>query len=168
MCGEQALPPSPHPLRRGSPPRVRGTAFSHGLLAHRKRITPACAGNSPFSLILIGTVWDHPRVCGEQPNIDICILFHAGSPPRVRGTVTRTGKTFVCQRITPACAGNSNVVNIFKSLFKDHPRVCGEQMEIYNQNPAGMGSPPRVRGTEYGALDERKRRGITPACAGNR
>ena len=66
VCGEQAARPGRMHPALGSPPRVRGTAFSFSLLAIDTRITPACAGNSPPFCMQIGCLGDHPRVCGEQ------------------------------------------------------------------------------------------------------
>ena len=91
----------------GSPPRVRGTA-RHGRGSKSSgRITPACAGNSlPVGKAVFG-IGDHPRVCGEQSILAIAHPPHPGSPPRVRGTVNSFMCTSSCDRITPACAGNS-------------------------------------------------------------
>ena len=86
----------------------------------------------------------------------------------MRGTVTRTGKTFVCHRITPACAGNRRWVHQQDPHPEDHPRVCGEQHPLSPNPHIIFGSPPRVRGTAWGARGALVGRGITPACAGNR
>ena len=72
-------------------------------------------------------VKDHPRVCGEQFEMDCRSVLYLGSPPRVRGTgyPSLLHITFVI--ITPACAGNRFPANTFISGKTDHPRVCGEQ-----------------------------------------
>ena len=49
--------------------------------------------------------------------------------------------------ITPACAGNSNCFDQWDNSWKDHPRVCGEQMDKMLVIATQTGSPPRVRGT---------------------
>ena len=46
--------------------------------------------------------------------------------------------------------------------------MCGEQWRTLKQFWEGMGSPPRVRGTEGELLTCTQRIRITPACAGNR
>ena len=70
--------------------------------------------------------------------------------------------------ITPACAGNSDVLFSYNINSRDHPRVCGEQMGGGWLAWILLGSPPRVRGTaqmqDFNADNQR----ITPACAGNR
>ena len=91
-----------------------------------------------------------------------------GSPPRVRGTATRASQKRSTVRITPACAGNSCPHCIYLPLRQDHPRVCGEQLYSRFANITGIGSPPRVRGTEAVLHGSESIRGITPACAGNR
>ena len=71
----------------------------------------------------------------------------AGSPPRVRGTVSRRSRCW--------------------SIAQDHPRVCGEQERgsmLWNML---KGSPPRVRGTEISNISPLWQGRITPACAGN-
>ena len=45
--------------------------------------------------------------------------------------------------------------------------MCGEQCYMTRQTCPHFGSPPRVRGTEYGVWDWLDLPGITPACAGN-
>ena len=70
---------------------------------------------------------DHPRVCGEQNiNIDAKNVSE-GSPPRVRGTARYKYIPPVCERITPACAGNRTACIAEYGVWEDHPRVCGEQ-----------------------------------------
>ena len=87
-------------------------------------------------------------MCGEQNARPAKCRYVIGSPPRVRGTVICNGISCIIQRITPACAGNSWPAAASIRLYRDHPRVCGEQ----NANSLPMkqldGSPPRVRGTD--------------------
>ena len=85
----------------------------------------------------------------------------------MRGTAISLHTCRIGQRITPACAGNSQALNTLSPLLEDHPRVCEEQ-RIHSPAVAVLvGSPPRVRGTVVhgglGDVDD----GITPACAGN-
>ena len=46
--------------------------------------------------------------------------------------------------------------------------MCGEQWLDLTEGPGGLGSPPRVRGTDALYDAEYCHHGITPACAGNR
>ena len=110
---------------------------------------------------------DHPRVCGEQSQTSSIRCCVPGSPPRVRGTVLIVAAACVLARITPACAGNRKSTGSPLKAFRDHPRVCGEQVKqaVYNRDEGG--SPPRVRGTGSSGLLNGGVNGITPACAGN-
>ena len=69
-------------------------------------------------------------MCGEQKDGYSKALQDNGSPPRVRGTAEEPPKGATCTRITPACAGNSNLARFNLYRFKDHPRVCGEQLFV--------------------------------------
>ena len=105
-CGEQTLPHSPHPLRRGSPPRVRGTDVDIFELPESIGITPARAGNRQFKFHFFYPSKDHPRACGEQVHVPLHSFPVPGSPPRVRGTERGNFGVDEAKRITPARAGN--------------------------------------------------------------
>ena len=111
---------------------------------------------------------DHPRVCGEQWSAEDLAGSISGSPPRVRGTGFDGSNTLTVKGITPACAGNRSSFLYADRGLGDHPRVCGEQLDITRAYRPLSGSPPRVRGTaKYRYMHPVSRR-ITPACAGNR
>ena len=150
VCGEQRVRQKPILGLRGSPPRVRGTARPHPRHRAGNRITPACAGNSLISPESYDMMWDHPRVCGEQPPAGQEPRQKAGSPPRVRGTGRGRQKGGASFGITPACAGNSATAPTAVYLALDHPRVCGKQAGPATQQAVQQGSPPRVRGTAAG------------------
>ena len=48
----------------------------------------------------------------------------------------------------------------------DHPRGCGENMALMDENGSNGGSPPRMRGKRGHGVLNLKRLGITPADAG--
>ena len=106
VCGEQ--PPFWYTggTEKGSPPRVRGTGRREWRTWGWKRITPACAGNSPWEAYHRAASRDHPRVCGEQSAFSSVPMVAKGSPPRVRGTGHLARSPHFRSRITPACAGN--------------------------------------------------------------
>ena len=89
VCGEQRMADLAMFSPLGSPPRVRGTAFSASISICPSGITPACAGNSLLRLRQPKNQWDHPRVCGEQCTGSFHARNKLGSPPRVRGTGCR-------------------------------------------------------------------------------
>ena len=106
-------------------------------------------------------------MCGEQELHSAHAGVFSGSPPRVRGTAICVPFNQHLFRITPACAGNR--FGLYHDLFagKDHPRVCGEQHDLFAGNFNGLGSPPRVRGTVARRGNMGRGHRITPACAGN-
>ena len=69
-----------------------------------------------------------------------------GSPPRVRGEAIGQIIHRLPARITPACAGRSDIFSIVYGGKKDHPRVCGEKAVFKDLKRVAKGSPPRVRG----------------------
>ena len=147
MCGEQISSLSNTPFFIGSPPRVRGTGEWVARKVPTSRITPACAGNRCFPTSAKNVPWDHPRVCGEQGGQHAAVVHELGSPPRVRGTDKQGHMARSLERITPACAGNSEQRCSGTIVSADHPRVCGEQVRTIFQMGKRKGSPPRVRGT---------------------
>ena len=48
--------------------------------------------------------------------------------------------------ITPAYAGKSFLSTFRAFCNQDHPRLCGEKLLLYVPLPAGIGSPPPMRG----------------------
>ena len=105
-------------------------------------------------------------MCGENNNLVRDTLFEWGSPPRVRGKLYGVNQESKNIRITPACAGKTLIKIMKEGAVKDHPRVCGENVEKLATNPLPQGSPPRVRGklNFCGCFVILPR--ITPACAG--
>ena len=67
MCGKYFSWQLLHRLIKGSPPHVREIrkAKSDKLMA--LGITPACAGNTFRDSFYIGSLKDHPRMCGKYP-----------------------------------------------------------------------------------------------------
>ena len=50
----------------GSPPPTRGTLKNVGTDGNEHGITPAYAGNTGFSPVIVATKADHPRLRGEH------------------------------------------------------------------------------------------------------
>ena len=112
-------------------------------------ITPACAGKSKLHHIFGLIARDHPRVCGEKYTANATETTELGSPPRVRGKAVLDEKGGEKYGITPACAGKSMEYSASFRTARDHPRVCGEKMQILIGSGMDWGSPPRVRGKDY-------------------
>ena len=130
------------------------------------RITPAYAGKSIPVNFFVFMLWDHPRLCGEKMQKKSVLRNLVGSPPPMRGkgTVSRTSGSFV--GITPAYAGKSLFCFCCRSLFWDHPRLCGEKRSFRAVVCKRTGSPPPMRGKGSPVIPFRAFLRITPAYAG--
>ena len=146
MCGEKLAARRCSASILGSPPRVRGKESRRQIGIKIGGITPAYAGKRVAVRSDLGTIRDHPRVCGEKPQWAPITLLMLGSPPRMRGKGQGQGDGCDHQGITPACAGKSSLRWAAIQTHGDHPRVCGEKMFGKNSNIQDVGSSPRMRG----------------------
>ena len=89
-----------------------------------------------------------------------------GSPPQVRGKLRCRSRSGHGGGITPAGAGKT--MNILPLLHQvgDHPRRCGENVDMPTEARETLGSPPQVRGKRVQEDIQHLRHGITPAGAG--
>ena len=69
--------------------------------------------------------------------------------------------------IIPAYAGNTDARLRGVTVDRDHPRVCGEHIEVVRAVGLQPGSSPRMRGTHRDSLAVCLAGGIIPAYAGN-
>ena len=84
----------------------------------------------------------------------------------MRGKLCVANTCLVPSRITPAGAGKTNFWGLFEVLSRDHPRRCGENLEILFSQPRIVGSPPQVRGKRSVFVVRHGELRITPAGAG--
>ena len=148
VCGEKCFAISAALSEMGSPPRMRGKVCIPLWCSVTAGITPAYAGKRDKPLVIVSTITDHPRVCGEKALSTFSSLKNSGSPPRMRGKVQNQEALSAGNGITPAYAGKRKSCVVQKINAWDHPRVCGEKMPC---SPWGMilvGSPPRMRGKD--------------------
>ena len=165
-CGEKNLRCRRNSFLVGSPPRMRGKESGCVPGLPGSRITPAYAGKRTTYVKHLQFSRNHPRVCGEKDRTIAVQNQPQGSPPRVRGKVTRLYALADKEGITPAYAGKSLRGMIRFHHEWDHPRMCGEKTHDLLTVHLQEGSPPRVRGKAslFHALGNNHR--ITPACAG--
>ena len=149
VCGEKRSLSSSSRAKMGSPPRVRGKERKRCCTATGTGITPAYAGKSRLHTSVLPWRRDHPRICGEKERWQGIWNSGVGSPPRMRGKASGPGVLSSLSGITPAYAGKSPVRELLLIVSRDHPRVCGEKLAGRCPAPAGLGSPPRMRGKAW-------------------
>ena len=165
-CGEKCqFFPSPH-LPAGSPPPMRGKEKWWTSQEDFDRITPAHAGKRIATKIISHLSKDHPRPCGEKRSQDTHRDGQEGSPPPMRGKVILRDPSLDHGRITPAHAGKRRNDSRSWRRSWDHPRPCGEKVQIAAQLLYFVGSPPPMRGKGQQWNQPRRNAGITPAHAG--
>ena len=130
VCGNYSCIFSPAFHHPGSPPRVRELRAGRSSRPLPLRITPACAGITHFIPPFVREFQDHPRVCGNYRDKPSTRRRFTGSPPRVREL--QSGCLISCSycRITPACAGITFQHVCFRFVRQDHPRVCGNYIQL--------------------------------------
>ena len=145
---------------------MRGKVHDRHLCSGKGRITPAYAGKSPRNRSPQWLCRDHPRLCGEKPNVAVITSAFRGSPPPMRGKVIVYRRIIRIERITPAYAGKSKLGLIQFQHLPDHPRLCGEKCYLSKFIKPFLGSPPPMRGKEVFTDAKVTPYGITPAYAG--
>ena len=108
LRGEHSFFLSPKQSFLGSPPPTRGTLCIINALIFNAGITPAYAGNTIALSVNTLMPWDHPRLRGEHLSSTVKVSPTSGSPPPTRGTHSAFMVLYLCRRITPAYAGNTN------------------------------------------------------------
>ena len=89
-----------------------------------------------------------------------------GSPPQVRGKLAFARTQASQDGITPAGAGKTARHETCQKSEKDHPRRCGENLNLRPKSSRNVGSPPQVRGKLELDATALRALGITPAGAG--
>ena len=76
----------------------------------------------------------------------LCANRGMGSPPLARGIRLATNADTATARITPACAGNTLLLQYLHQSNWDRPRLRGEYVEQVMTDTLVRGSPPLARG----------------------
>ena len=129
-CGENIYPLPTAKSVWGSPPHLRGKLYFKSESGVSVGITPAPAGKTPTVKSYPIFFQDHPRTCGENEANRKVKKFIRGSPPHLRGKQFRKNKIGIQRRITPAPAGKTTRVFACISVYGDHPRTCGENLNL--------------------------------------
>ena len=128
LCGEKCTKKKQLICALGSPPPMRGKAFSKANGNADLGITPAYAGKRWFRFLSSFALGDHPRLCGEKLCEDNPRAAVAGSPPPMRGKGTGLMYRGCDDGITPAYAGKRQDDLCRDQCTEDHPRLCGEKI----------------------------------------
>ena len=112
-CGENCLKKSESRKKTGSPPRMRGKPPADAEVVSASGITPADAGKTIYSKKSFSSATDHPRGCGENLYSSVQTPVLPGSPPRMRGKLSRTPKHSRDPGITPADAGKTLLLKLY-------------------------------------------------------
>ncbi len=153
VCGEKQKKSPTGLVTRGSPPHVRGKGADEQGVGGVAGITPAYAGKRVRCSQQALPCTDHPRMCGEKRQDRLDYYVPQGSPPHVRGKAKGDELGLSQTRITPACAGKSNLFVFRRIEPKDHPRVCGEKLYTPCVIAPNVGSPPRMRGKDVSGAE---------------
>ena len=145
---------------------MRGKGIPYSTAQKWSRITPAYAGKSRSQHLPPSLSWDHPRLCGEKFAPSSLSQVLPGSPPPMRGKVFSVCIVITSARITPAYAGKSSQQGTDRGQLQDHPRLCGEKIQIHAVGQPHTGSPPPMRGKADLGVSATATGGITPAYAG--
>ncbi len=113
-------------MRRGSPPLARGILPSSVRTARRVTLTPACAGNTDLGRAEDHTQTVHPRLRGEYASRETPCMAISRSPPPARGILALQYISIAPAPLTPACAGNTDLLEFAKIIRAAHPRLRGE------------------------------------------
>ena len=166
VCGENSVKTAPIVLKIGSSPRVRGKPREGFAVLQSGGLIPACAGKTIARLPCAFKIQAHPRVCGENGEVDDAGGGVEGSSPRVRGKLLLHALKARDDGLIPACAGKTLNSHTRARRAGAHPRVCGENFCGLMKIISLTGSSPRVRGKPLcrGRLCSARR--LIPACAG--
>ena len=90
-----------------------------------------------------------------------------GSSPHTRGARHAAVDAGVPLGIIPAYAGSTDSTLLAYLLERDHPRIRGEHMILYDGVSSITGSSPHTRGAPHLLVGHADPRGIIPAYAGS-
>ena len=138
-----------------------------GVLAGRRRIIPALAGNTDVAAESAQACMDHPRSRGEYDHLHQGRWQWDGSSPLSRGIPELTVTITFTLRIIPALAGNTARSPTRRGDGPDHPRSRGEYARQRLRWLRQWGSSPLSRGIRGEGVGGLRLVGIIPALAGN-
>ena len=113
-----------------------------------------------------GVYKEHPRVCGENDVEGDCLARVTGTSPRMRGKQLALASKEIGAGNIPAYAGKTGFGLRLGLGCGEHPRVCGENLDVLAPWWRDAGTSPRMRGKPGRREPYAYRRGNIPAYAG--
>ena len=129
-----------------TPPRARGRLQKRHFYKTTYRNTPACAGKTLVRVVNTLILQKHPRVRGEDRQMNFLRWQKKETPPRARGRPTNIIWYPAKARNTPACAGKTGNGEKWGLNGGKHPRVRGEDDRQTSGGDYNLETPPRARG----------------------
>ena len=130
VCGENSRGRCGRRGVGGTSPRMRGKPTPQTFHPKAGGNIPAYAGKTYYAVQMICTKTEHPRVCGENSGEPTGVTSMNGTSPRMRGKLTLLTLTTPRMRNIPAYAGKTNTFDTNDAQDAEHPRVCGENLEL--------------------------------------
>ncbi len=168
MRGEQVWGYRRRSGAAGPSPRARGAVVQWGSSSRFSGTIPACAGSRFSRGRESPRARDHPRVRGEQNELQRREFQPMGPSPHARGAEPKLLVNPRFRGTIPACAGSSTHRPRCPSTAGDHPRVRGEQCLRVTVPGGSLGPSPRARGAAAESAAAINCGGTIPACAGSR
>src|SRR5690606_35812243 len=114
-----------------------------------RRFIPTHVGNGLTQQSARASSTVHPHACGERAHPISGIGGGAGSSPRMWGTglVGQLGRG--ADRFIPTHVGNGFIQDVTKIILTVHPHACGERRLHWDRICSGVGSSPRMWGTDH-------------------
>ena len=109
---------------------------------------------------------EHPRVCGENADDKILAALEGGTSPRMRGKPAEKVTVQELKRNIPAYAGKTTIARCLACCHQEHPRVCGENMQVFSSYRPSYGTSPRMRGKRNNRQKRLNQARNIPAYAG--
>ena len=125
---------------------MRGAPSSAWPTSRASWIIPADAGSTWAGGPIPWRSEDHPRGCGEHISTPTVTLDVTGSSPRMRGAQSTGQGEKHNGGIIPADAGSTHRLAGRVLGCRDHPRGCGEHIDVLWVSADDPGSSPRMRG----------------------
>ena len=145
-CGEKEVSQRIATRIQGSPPHMRGKDEDVIDTRHYYRITPAHAGKSLRTCLMLAFVANHPRTCGEKTAIYFSYCFTVRiTPAHARKSMVEQSTRLKKSESPPHMRGKAPRRGA-RGGFEDHPRTCGEKKMQRQLAELKRGSPPHMRG----------------------